>query len=85
MMSNHGTLTFGADLDGALRATELLEWACTVYWRAQAIGTPRVLDADQRQAVIEAAVQRRYGTTHAADGGGAADRGDPQHDDSESE
>jgi L-fuculose-phosphate aldolase len=67
LMANHGTLTFGADLDGALRATSLLEWACTVYWRAQAIGTPRVLDAAERQAVVEAAVRRNYGTTHAAD------------------
>ena len=67
LMANHGTLAFGADLDGAMRATSLLEWACTVYWRAQAIGTPRVLDAAQRQAVVEAAVQRSYGTTHAAD------------------
>ena len=67
LMANHGTITFGGDLDGALRATSLLEWACTVYWRAQAVGTPHVLDADERQAVVEAAVRRGYGTTHAAD------------------
>jgi L-fuculose-phosphate aldolase len=67
LMANHGTITFGADLDGALRATSLLEWASTVYWRAQAIGTPRVLDEADRQAVVEAAVRRGYGTTHAAD------------------
>jgi len=28
------------------------------------IGTPRTLDADQRSAVVDAAVQRGYGTTH---------------------
>jgi L-fuculose-phosphate aldolase len=67
LMANHGTLTFGADLDGALRATSLLEWACTVYWRARAIGTPRVLDAAEREAVVVAASRRGYGTTHAAD------------------
>jgi L-fuculose-phosphate aldolase len=67
LMANHGTITFGADLEGALRATSLLEWACTVYWRAQAIGTPRVLDEADRQAVVEAALRRGYGTTHAAD------------------
>ncbi|MDQ3609142.1 MAG: hypothetical protein M3459_09615 [Actinomycetota bacterium] len=26
--------------------TALLEWACTVYWRAAAVGTPRTLGAD---------------------------------------
>jgi L-fuculose-phosphate aldolase len=63
LMANHGALTYGQDLEGALRATELLEWACTVYWRAAMLGTPRSLDDDQRQAVIEAAARTRYGTT----------------------
>ena len=40
----------------AVELSLLLEWACTVYWRAAAIGTPRVLDAaEQRQAVVAAA------------------------------
>jgi L-fuculose-phosphate aldolase len=69
LMANHGALTYGPDLRRALEATELLEWACTVYWRASLLGTPRVLDDEQRQAVIEAAVSRGYGTTRpAADG-----------------
>jgi L-fuculose-phosphate aldolase len=62
LLANHGTLTFGADLDGALRATELLEWAAGVYWRAASVGTPRVLDEAARAAVVEAAVRRSYGT-----------------------
>ena len=45
LMSNHGAVTHGADLDAAVQATELLEWAATVYWRASAIGSPRQLDA----------------------------------------
>ncbi|HEX2086995.1 MAG TPA: class II aldolase/adducin family protein [Solirubrobacteraceae bacterium] len=63
LMANHGTLTLGGDLEGAVRATELLEWACTVYWRARALGEPRVLDERQRQDVIDFAVRTRYGTT----------------------
>lgn len=63
LLANHGTIAFGADLAGALRATELLEWAATVYWRAASLGTPRALDEDARRAVVEAAVARKYGST----------------------
>jgi L-fuculose-phosphate aldolase len=61
LMANHGAVTYGADVAGAVRATELLEWAATVYWNAHAIGPPRVLDEAQQQAVVEAASARRYG------------------------
>ncbi|HEX8123918.1 MAG TPA: class II aldolase/adducin family protein [Solirubrobacteraceae bacterium] len=63
LMANHGAVAYGADVNGAVRATELLEWACTLYWRARAIGEPRVLDERQRQDVIDFAVRTRYGTT----------------------
>lgn len=63
LMANHGAITHGPDLDQAVELSLLLEWACTVYWRAAAVGTPHVLDEAQRQAVVEAAVARRYGTT----------------------
>lgn len=63
LMANHGTVAFGADVGAAVRATELLEWACTVYWRARAIGEPRVLDEEQRQAVVDYAVRSKYGAT----------------------
>lgn len=66
LMANHGAVTLGTDLDAAIRATELLEWACTLYWRAAAVGEPRALDAGQRQAVIDHAVRTRYGTTREA-------------------
>lgn len=61
LLANHGTIAFGADVAGALRATELLEWAATVYWRAAQLGRPNVLDAADRQAVVEAAIARGYG------------------------
>jgi L-fuculose-phosphate aldolase len=66
MMANHGTVAFGADVAGAVRATEVLEWAATMYWRAAAIGTPRTLDEDDRRAVVEAVAARGYGRTRQA-------------------
>lgn len=61
LLANHGAITLGTDLDAAMRATELLEWAATVYWRAAQVGAPRVLDEAALQAVVEAVVARRYG------------------------
>jgi L-fuculose-phosphate aldolase len=61
MMANHGTVTFGADLAAAVAATELLEWASTVYFNAAQVGTPRVLSEADQAAVIEAVVARGYG------------------------
>ncbi|MDO8187274.1 class II aldolase/adducin family protein [Conexibacter sp. JD483] len=63
LLANHGTIAYGADVEWALRATELLEWAATVWWRASQLGTPRVLDAAARQAVVDAAIARGYGAT----------------------
>jgi L-fuculose-phosphate aldolase len=58
LMANHGTITYGDSLAAAATRTRLLEWACTLYWRAAAIGTPRTLtDAEQRDTVSE--LQRR--------------------------
>jgi L-fuculose-phosphate aldolase len=67
LMANHGAIAYGADLDGAIELSLLLEWACAVYWRATALGTPRVLDEQQQKAVIAAAIQRHYGATRLAD------------------
>jgi L-fuculose-phosphate aldolase len=61
IMANHGTVTYGADIAGAVRATELLEWAAGLYWRASAIGTPRALTDEHQAAVVEAVMQRGYG------------------------
>jgi L-fuculose-phosphate aldolase len=75
LMANHGAIAYAADLGGAVELSLLVEWACTVYWRAAAIGTPRVLDEAQRGAVVEAAVERRYGAPRAIGGGG--EKGEP--------
>lgn len=67
LMANHGAVTYADDLAKSVELALLLEWACTVYWRAAAIGTPRALDAEAQTAVIEAALSRGYGTSHPAD------------------
>jgi L-fuculose-phosphate aldolase len=69
LLGGHGAVTYGDDLQAALDATELLEWACDVYVHACAIGTPRVLAEDERVAV--AAALAGYGsqrTIHAGSG-----------------
>src|SRR5215212_2979165 len=66
LMANHGALVYGGDLQTAVRSTELLEWAATVYWHAAAIGEPRSLDDEQREAVVSAVVSRGYGSTRPA-------------------
>src|SRR4051794_34952736 len=63
LMANHGAITHGPDANSAVELSLLLEWACTVYWRAAAIGSPGVLDDDQRAAVVTAALERGYGST----------------------
>ncbi len=67
LMANHGAIAVGDDLAGAMERMLLLEWACTVYWRAAAIGTPRVLDADDMAAVVDVVAERGYGATRAAE------------------
>jgi L-fuculose-phosphate aldolase len=63
LMANHGAIAHADDLDDALELTLLLEWACTIYWRAAAIGEPRALGAAEREAVVSAALARNYGST----------------------
>ena len=60
LMANHGAITYGDDLALAVERTHLLEWACTVYWRAAAIGKPRVLDAEALGGVRDQARDRGY-------------------------
>src|SRR5919109_418010 len=66
LMANHGAIAYAPDLAPAVEHSLLLEWACTVYWRASALGEPHALDEAEREAVIAAAVERRYGTTQPA-------------------
>ena len=67
LMANHGAIGYAGDVAGAVQNALLLEWACEVYWRAAALGEPRTLGEEERQAVIEAVVEQGYGTTRRAD------------------
>jgi L-fuculose-phosphate aldolase len=69
LMANHGAIAFGADIAGAVDNTMLLEWACSVYWRAAALGTPRVLDQEQLDDVVRSFVERGYGKKQVEGGG----------------
>jgi L-fuculose-phosphate aldolase len=73
LMSNHGAITHGLDTNTAVELSLLLEWACTVYWRAAAIGSPRVLGEDHQQAVVSAALERGYGSTKPLERGTKGD------------
>ena len=54
LVASHGAVTYGDDLQAAVEATELLEWACGVYVRACSCGTPRVLDEDEQRTLAQA-------------------------------
>lgn len=69
LMANHGAIVHGPDVDAAAELMLLLEWACTVYWRAVAIGDPSVLGEAERGAVVEAALARGYGATRRVEAG----------------
>jgi L-fuculose-phosphate aldolase len=70
LMANHGAIVYADDLAGALELSLLLEWACTVYWRAAAIGEPRVLDQEQLEAVVARALAGGYGSTRSVEADG---------------
>ena len=43
LMRNHGAVTVGDDLEGAVELTETLEWLAFVHYHAHLAGTPSVL------------------------------------------
>jgi L-fuculose-phosphate aldolase len=63
LMQNHGAVGYGHDLDYAVESALLVEWACTVYWRARALGTPTVLTDEQLQEVAAQVMRLGYGST----------------------
>jgi L-fuculose-phosphate aldolase len=63
LMQNHGHVGYAHDLDAAVESALLVEWACTVYWRARAIGEPAALSEQQMQDVVEQVVRLGYGKT----------------------
>lgn len=63
LMANHGSVAVGTTLAQAVENAVLLEWLCQLHHRASALGTPRVLTAEQQADVIRVALERDYGTT----------------------
>ena len=63
LMANHGAITYGVHMKSAVENMLLLEWACSVYWHAAALGKPTALDAEQLEAVVQQVVSSGYGQT----------------------
>jgi L-fuculose-phosphate aldolase len=66
LMANHGAINYAGDMGAAVENALLLEWACTMYWRAAAIGTPKGMTEEQRADVVRTAVEKNYGKTQKA-------------------
>ncbi|MEA2254040.1 MAG: L-fuculose-phosphate aldolase [Solirubrobacteraceae bacterium] len=60
LMSNHGAVAYAADPAAAAEVMVELEWACTLYWRAAALGAPRALDEAALGAVADEMRRRGY-------------------------
>lgn len=60
LLQNHGAVTCGPDLEVAMAGTVTLEWLCSLFWHARAVGSPRVLDAGELDAVRQQARAVRY-------------------------
>ncbi|CAA9377105.1 MAG: Ribulose-5-phosphate 4-epimerase and related epimerases and aldolases [uncultured Nocardioidaceae bacterium] len=67
LMASHGSVAVGGTVEKALDNALLLEWLCTLYRDASVVGTPAVLDEAQQEAVVLAAIERKYGTTRPVD------------------
>ena len=61
LMQNHGAVGYAHDLEHAVEAALLVEWACRLYWTARAIGTPSVLSDEQLQDVAAQVMRLGYG------------------------
>src|SRR3954452_16333785 len=68
LMQNHGHVGYGHDLDYAVEASLMVEWACTVYWRARALGEPAALSDEQLQDVAAQVMRLGYGQTKENEG-----------------
>lgn len=65
LMANHGAVTTGATIEQAVENSLLLEWLCRLLIDSSTLGSPRFLDESAQAAVIEAAINRSYGTMQA--------------------
>lgn len=61
LMQNHGHVGYAHDLGSAVESALLVEWACTVYWRARALGEPTALTDEQLHDVAAQVMRLGYG------------------------
>ncbi len=62
LLQNHGALTMGPSLEAAYFRSWLLEWLCSLYYRALLAGEPRVLSDEELAGVQD--LLRDYGPRH---------------------
>ena len=53
LLSNHGMIALGGDLDNALAVTVEVETLCEQYWRTLQVGGPALLSAQEMADAIE--------------------------------
>jgi L-fuculose-phosphate aldolase len=53
LLSNHGMIALGKDLDEALFVADEVEFLCEIYWRTLQVGKPHILTAQQMNDVQE--------------------------------
>ena len=59
LMASHGVVTLGSTADEAVERALVLEFCCEVYWRAAAIGAPRLLSREALDAAAAAFAGQR--------------------------
>ena len=47
LLGNHGAITIGDSLEVAYSRAVMLEWLCTLYYRARLAGEPRLVDLEE--------------------------------------
>jgi L-fuculose-phosphate aldolase len=62
LLRNHGTVTYGADLDEAYYRANLLESLAQIWWTAKTVGEPRIISDAELDEVIAESRRRRYGS-----------------------
>ncbi|HEX7581666.1 MAG TPA: class II aldolase/adducin family protein [Gaiellaceae bacterium] len=53
LLRSHGTLTIGHSLEQAYWRSVLLEWLAALYYRAELLGTPRLIPTGELELVAE--------------------------------
>lgn len=62
LLANHGALTIGPTLESAYFRSWLLEWLCSLYYRALLAGEPKILSEEELAGVED--MLRDYGPAH---------------------